>query len=196
MQGGEQRIFVDLSSARESIDVNRFLRAAEEAIDEKRLLKIHYTNANNFSYERVIEPLALSYQWYAWYLFAFCPQKSGYRLFKLSRILCMETISGFFSQEHGDVETLMRSHTSSDKRKYFKARLLCEGEIKQQVMEYLSSNIIEEHKNGDFVIEINLPFERMWFSLLLGFGSSIKVIDCNELRDMLKEKAKEILSAY
>lgn len=63
-------------------------------------------------------------------------------------------------------------------------------------MEYLRPNIIEEQKNGDFIIGINMPMERMWFSLLLGFGGSVKVIDCDELKEMLKQKAKEILSSY
>lgn len=114
----KQRIFIDLSSVRESICVGQNLWIIEKAIDERKLLKINYTNAENFSYERIVEPLALSYRWYAWYLFAFCPQRNAYRLFKLPRISCLETTPGFFSREHGDAEKLMQNHMKSDNRRY------------------------------------------------------------------------------
>jgi len=196
MQGGEQRIFIDFSSARENIDVNGHLQITEKAVNNKSLLKICYTNSENFYSERIVEPVALSYQWYAWYLFAFCPPKNDYRLFKMPRISHCEIIPGAFSKEHENIETLMKNRTGKDMRKYYKARILCKSEIKQQVLEYLSSNIVDDRENGDFIIEINLPFERMWFSLLLGFGDKVRVLDCEELKNMLKQKAKEILSVY
>jgi len=196
MQSGDQRIFIDFSSARENIIVNEHLITVDKAVSEKRLLKICYTNADNFFSERIVEPLALSYQWYAWYLLAFCLEKNDYRLYKLLRISHCEIIVGHFSKKHESAEALMKYHVNEDKRKYFNTRILCKGEIRQQVSEYLSSNIIKQQENGDFFIEINMPFEHMWFSLLLGFGDKIKVLDCDELKAMLKQKAKEIISIY
>lgn len=74
--------------------------------------------------------------------------------------------------------------------------LLCKKEIRQQALEYLNSNIVEQRDNGDFVIAMNVPFERMWFSLLMGFGDKVQVLEPEELKTMLKQKAEEILSIY
>jgi predicted DNA-binding transcriptional regulator YafY len=196
MQSGEQRIFVDFSAAREGILVNEHLRMIEKAIHDKAPINIEYINAEQIASTRLVEPLALSYQWYAWYMFAYCAEKQDYRLFKLTRILKCESASGTFSKEHSNIEGLMKNKSKSDQRKYYHIRLLCKKEIRQQALEYLNSNTIEEYENGDFIITMNVPFERMWFSLLLGFGDKAQVLEPDELKVMLKQKAEEILSIY
>ena len=196
MQGGEQRIFIDFAVAREGLHINEHLLLIEKAIYEKMPLFIEYVNAEGMLSERIVEPLALSYQWYAWYLFAFCTIKKDYRLFNIPRLSSCNPITGSFSKEHGNIEALMKNTVAPDNRKYFHIRLLCKKEAQKQALEYLSSNVVEEYGNGDFIIEMNVPLERMWLSLLLGFGNQIEVLEPEVLRIMLKEKAKEILSIY
>lgn len=196
MQGGEQHVFIDFSVARENVSVNRYLPVIEKAIHAKTLLRLEYTNAEGGLTIRTVEPLALSFQWYAWYAFAYCTEKKDYRLFKLPRISRCEPVDGLFSKEHGDIEALMKNKGTADNRKIDSTRVLCKGEVRQQILEYLRCHIIEERKNGDFVIEIRLPFERMWFSLLMGFGDKVRVLDSDDLKKMLKQKAEEIFSLY
>jgi predicted DNA-binding transcriptional regulator YafY len=59
-----------------------------------------------------------------------------------------------------------------------------------------NSNTIEEYENGDFILTMKVPFERMWFSLLMGFGDKVQVLEPDELKAMLRQKAEEILSIY
>ena len=129
-------------------------------------------------------------------MFAYCVEKQDYRLFKLPRIAKCETVSGAFTKEHGNIELLMKNKSSSDHRKYYHIRLLCKNEVRQQVLEYLCSNIIEDHGNGDFIVTMNVPLERMWFSLLMGFGDKVQVLEPEELKTMLKHKAQEIMQIY
>jgi predicted DNA-binding transcriptional regulator YafY len=196
MQGGEQRLFVDFTIAREGAQVNEHLQAIEKAIHEQTPLLLKYTNADNITSERVVEPLALSFQWYAWYMFAYCTLNKSYRWFKLIRIIDCQPTSGFFTKVHDKIDSLMKNNLEHDKRKYYCVRLLCKKEVRLQVMEYLSSNIIEEYNDGNFIIELNVPFERMWFSMILGFGNQVEVIEPPELITMLKQKAEEIMSIY
>ena len=57
--------------------------------------------------------------------------------------------------------------------------------------------IIEERGNGDFVLVTEVvETERMWFSLLMGFGSMVKVLEPQEIIDMIKEKTAEIQNLY
>ncbi len=196
MQSGEQRIFVDFSVAREGVSVKEYLSMIEKAIFDKSSLRIDYVSAEQLVSTRQVEPLALSYQWYAWYLFAYCTRKQDYRLFKLQRIVKCEPVPGIFTKEHGNIEELMKIKSETDQRKYYHIHLLCKNEIRQQVLEYLNGNIIEEHENGDFIITMNVPYERMWFSLLMGFGDQIQVLEPEELKVLLKQKAEGILSIY
>ena len=196
MPGKEQRVFVDFTVAREHPRVNETLRAIEAAIHDQTTLQIEYAGTEGQSSVRTVEPLALSYRWYAWYLFAYCRDRQDYRLFKLPRILSCRPLKSSFSKKHGNIEELMETHSSQDKRQWYRIRLLCRKEVRPQALEYLGNNIIEEQANGDFILENHLPFERMWFSLLLGFGDQVKVLEPEDLKIMLKEQAEKILSLY
>lgn len=192
----EQKVFVDLSAARDGANTEEFLRRLEKAIHNKTLVEIEYANPDSFRTTRVVEPLALSYQWYAWYLFAYCREKMDYRMFKLPRISACKPIAGPFAKDHGDAGELLRKHNAADTREYYKIRLLCKGVVRSQVMEYLNGSIAEEREDGDFVLSMSGPYERMWFSLLLGFGDKVQVLEPEELKQMLRKKAEEILSVY
>ncbi len=194
IQDCEQRIFINLSAARENSFVSSYLSVIDKAIKNRTLLQINYTNTTGDRTERTVEPLALSYQWYSWYLLAYCTVKQDYRLFKLSRISNCELVEGNFSKEHGNIEVLMKNLSEPDQKKYLNIRLLCKNGVRHQVMEYLSDNIVEERENGDFVIKMNVPLERMWFSLLMGFDKQVEVLEPESLKVMLRERAEEILS--
>ena len=196
MQDREQRLFVDFTIAREGAYVNKHLPVIEKAIHEQAPLLIKYTNADNIPSERVVEPLALSFRWYAWYMFAYCTLNKSYRWFKIIRIMDCQPTSGIFTKIHDEIDKLMKNNLEPDKRKYYCVRLLCKKEVKLQVMEYLNPAIIKENEDGNFIIELNVPFERMWFSIILGFGDQVKVIEPPELIIMLKQKAEEIMSIY
>lgn len=196
MQGGDPRIFIDFSAAREGMAVNEYLRIIEQSIQHKTPLIIEYGDAGQNITTRQVEPLALTYQWYAWYMFAYCTMRKDYRFFKLPRISRCEIQPGAFSKEHGPVEPLMKSSSTPDHRNCWHIRLLCKKEIRLQAMEYLSSRCIEECENGDFILTMDVPFERMWFSLLMGFGNQVEVLEPDTLKDLLKEKAMEITALY
>lgn len=189
-------IFMDMSASREAAGVNENLRILDKAITGKLPLKLRYSDASSKESERLVEPLALSYQWHAWYLFAYCLSKKDYRLFKLPRIISCEPIAGNFTLLHENVEALMKDKLLSDSREYSHIRLLCSQDILNQALEYFHPSGIEELENGDAVISLNVPFERMWFSLLMGFGNQVKVLEPEELKERLSVKAKEILSLY
>lgn len=189
-----QSVFVDLSVARENAAINRRLRQLDAAIRSHTPVCIGYSDSQSRPTTRVVEPLALSYRWYAWYLFAYCTQKQDYRLFKLPRITSCEHREGAFARDHGDVEALMKTHGGAQGDPW-QVRLLCQAEARAQVLEYLRGDIVEERPNGDFVLAFCLPYERMWFSMLLGFGDQVQVLQPEELRTMVAQKAWEILNA-
>lgn len=196
METGNQHIFMDLSAAREGSHINEHLTRIDEAVTRKALLSITYSDSGQNESTRIIEPLALSYQWYSWYVFAYCHTRQDYRYFKLSRIQSCERISGTFEKQHGNIEKLMKEKLSADTRTYHHIRLQCRNEVRNQALEYFPSAKREELPGGDIILTMDLPYERMWFSLLLGFGNKITVLEPEELKIQLTEKAKEILALY
>lgn len=192
-----QRVFLDFGVAKEGENVPQYIQALEDAISAQYMVEFDYTGGGGETKHRVVEPLALAYKWYAWYLFGYCTFRKDYRVFKLARICNLLTTKEPFIKEHSNVSELLEAHWNSDRRTYYDIKLLCRAEVKMPVMEYLGGRVLEEFENGDFVILLHSPEnERMWFSLLLGFGDKVKVLEPDELKDRLLQKANEIQKLY
>lgn len=193
----EQRIFIDFGVVREGRNIPQFVREIEEAIQNKRLIEFDYADSAGQKSHRTVEPLALNYRWYAWYLLAYCTNKNDYRIFKLNRLTDLTVTDRQINCEHGNVPELLEKQWRDDTRRYIPMKLLCKAEVRVAIMEYMRGKIIEERENGDFVIATyGIENERMWLSLLLGFGDSIEVLEPQEVIDMLKEKALQIQNLY
>ena len=192
-----QRVFIDFSVVKEGKKIPEYVREMEEAIRDKTIIEFGYTDSNGRKNRRTVEPLALNYRWYAWYLLAFCTRKNDYRFFKLNRIEDFVVTDQPTTREHGNIQELLEKQWDSDTRRYLPIKLLCKSEMRVAVTEYLKGEIIEECENGDFVMMIHgIDGERMWFSLLLGFGDSVEVLEPQEVIGMLKKKSFEIQNLY
>lgn len=192
-----QHIFFDFGASGENNEIQAKLKALEKAVSEKKVVQISYVNALGETSNRLIEPIALNYRWYAWYLLAYCKMKKDYRIFKLARINELETAGATFGKEHGEPAVLLEQAFQGSGRKGLNIALLCKAEIKVQACEYLCGTITETLDNGDFIMRIYvLEDERMWFAALLSFGDMIKVLEPEELKKRLKETAKKIITLY
>jgi len=145
----------------------------------------------------LIEPVALNYRWYAWYLLAFCTSKQDYRIFKVARIGEIKPTKMSFSIVHDDPARLLEKTFQGGERKGIDITIHCKAEIKVPICEYLGGRIIETQENGDFIMQVHaLEDERMWFAMLLSFGGKLEVLQPESLKIRLIETAKNILSLY
>lgn len=193
----EQRVFIDFGVIKEGKNIPGFVREIEGAIHSKSIIEFDYTSNTGQKSHRTVEPLALSYRWYAWYLLAYCTNKNDYRFFKLNRLMDLTVTDKQIEYEHGNIPELLEKHWSNDSRRYISMKLLCKAKARVSIMEYMKGKIIEEHENGDFVMMMHeIENDRMWFSLLLGFGDLVKVLEPQEIIDKLKEKTLQIKNLY
>lgn len=191
-----QKVFLDFGVAKEGENIPEYISLIEDAISNELAIEFDYTNNENKLNHRIVEPLALSYKWYAWYLFGFCTYKNDYRIFKLNRMVNV-TKTVLVAKVHNNVAELLEKQWNSDNRKYLDIAIKCKAEVKVPVMEYLRGRIQETYEDGDFVMTLHLPEnERMWYSLLLGFGDKVEVIEPKELKESLMKKALEIQNLY
>jgi predicted DNA-binding transcriptional regulator YafY len=79
-QGPPERIYLDFGVLREGANTNEYLKIFEAAIRIEQVVEFEYTNAENNKTHRLVEPIAVTYKWYTWYLFGFCREKQDYRL--------------------------------------------------------------------------------------------------------------------
>jgi predicted DNA-binding transcriptional regulator YafY len=192
-----QHIFLDFGASGEKPAIQAKLTALEKAVTEKKAVQISYVNAYGESSRRVVEPVALNYRWYAWYLVAYCQTKRDYRVFKLARINRLEATDKTHTKEHGDSAVLLEQAFQGMGRRSLEVTLLCKAAVKTQAGEYLGGTITETFENGDFMMRMSvLNDERAWFAMLLSFGNQVTVIEPEELIIRLAETAGNILALY
>ena len=195
-------IFLDFgvlreNSLNEKADINKLLKQLESAINAKVAVSFDYTNADGTFRRHEVEPIALTYKWYAWYLFAFSNFKRDYRLYKLIRMTNVNVTDHPFLQSHENAEILLKKHDAEDDRKYIEIKLKCKAEVKMLAVEYLKGKIEKEFDSGDFILNLRLPEnELLWFGTILALGNKAVVLEPERVKKLLCEKAKEILKTY
>lgn len=193
----EQRVFIDFGVVSEGRNITELVREIEEAICNKNIVEFDYTGSTGRKSHRIVEPLALNYRWYAWYMLAYCTYKNDYRLFKLNRLADLIITDKLIEHEHGNIPDLLEKQWRNDTRRNISMKLLCKAEARVPIMEYAKGKIIEERENGDFIMLANgIENERIWFSMLLGFGDAVQILEPQEVIDMLKEKSMQIQNLY
>lgn len=196
-QSVEKKLALDLSVLKEDLNINASIKLIEKAIALEKAVEFKYTNSDNNTSYRAVEPLILTYRWYAWYLFGYCLVKRDYRLFRLSRIRSLILTDKDFSVVHGNRDELIAEHRRKDTRSYLDIKLRCKSDISISAAEAFPGSELFEQDDGDVIIRLRVPEnERMWFAALMGFGDKITVLEPETLRKKLVEKAEEIIKLY
>lgn len=188
-------IFWDFGVTRENRAVQSTLHSLEQAIEEKRYVNFTYLNAEGrLSYPRV-EPLAVYYKWYAWYLFAYSPEKSGYRTYKLARLRSLRTEETVFHREHGEITTLLQNSEQAYYATCIPVELYFEEDGRGLVEEYFADCVIEKCGERGYKAILSVPpKERLWKALLLSFGGRVKVTAPKAYCEELSATARNFLS--
>lgn len=194
---GGQKVFWDFGVTRENGQVQIMNRILEQAARERKYVTFDYRNASGKKSEQYVEPLAIHYKWYAWYLFAHLPEKKQYRTFKVARIRNLHMSEIVSLVEHENVEKLMKNSEQA----YYETCIHIEVQFDKEDLglmeEYFPDCPAEKLSDKKMRIFIDVPAkERLWKALLLSFGDKVKVTGPKDYKTELIETAKKFLSNY
>ena len=145
-KSNETGMILDFSILREGEQTT--LQLLQTAIAEKHAVQFSYTNNNNETRLHCVEPIAVLYRWYAWYLLAYSKAKKDYRTYKLIRMHQVSLTSQPFEQEHAAADVILKENDRNDSRQYTQILLKCQESAKMRVMEYLKGTILETNSDG------------------------------------------------
>lgn len=194
---GGQRIFWDFSVARENKQVQELNICLEQAIAKKSFINFDYQNAEGIKSEQYVEPLAIHYKWYAWYLFSYNPLKKEFRTFKVARMRTLEISRQTSAIDHGDIKKRM----AQSEQEYCKTSSSIEIHFAPQetglIEEHFPDCPIETLSDHECRIFLHVPArERLWRALLLSFGDKAWVTGPECYKQELIQTARKFLSNY
>lgn len=194
---GGQKVFWDFGVTKENADVQNKNKLLEHAIGQEKYVSFAYCNADGRKSVPVVEPLAIHYKWYAWYLFAYSEEKKQYRTYKVARMQNLKETDKISVIDHGDVKVLM----SESEQAYYRTSIPIEVQFANEetalMEEYFPGCPMEQIAENTKRMFIDVPAkERLWKALLLSFGNKVKVIGPEEYKKELIQTAQKFLSNY
>lgn len=194
---GGQKVFWDFGVTKENAGVQSNNQLLEQAISQKRYVTFEYCNADGRKSTPMVEPLAIHYKGYAWYLFAYFDDKKQYRTYKIARIQNLKKLDMVSTIDHGDVKKLM----GESEQAYYRTSIPIEVQFANEetvlMKEYFPDCPIEQISESTKRMFIDVPAkERLWKALLLSFGNKVKVIGPEEYKRELIQTAQNFLSNY
>lgn len=175
----------------------RFLLLLQSAITSRKAVKFSYTNSRNEKRNHVVEPVAVIYRWYSWYLLAYSIVKDDYRTYKLIRMEELEITEDDFSKEHTSPQAILASYDKDNTIRHTKITVKCNPDFIAKAYEYLNGKIIKYLDNGMAIMELSVvENEQLWLGTLLSLGDNMEVLSPGHIRKKLISSAEKIISLY
>lgn len=169
------------------------LAKIKTAIINRKLLAFTYYNTYGEKTTRTVEPLQLWFKGKAWYLRAFCREKQGQRLFKLSRIKNLSLLPEGFEEPEEETPTVL-----DPVKKTPTVEITMELHPSQayRVYDEFEEEQITLHEDGSFTVRFAYPEDEWLYGYLLSFGMYGEVTNPPHIREIIRERLKRTLELY
>ncbi len=193
----DQKVFWDFGVTKEDASVQKKNEVLEKAIGDHRFIHFNYRNSRGDQAEYTVEPLAIHYKWYAWYLFTYCEDKSIYKTFKVARIQNIMIENCISHKDHGDIRIRMKESENA----YYKTCITIEVSFAPSectmMQEYFPDCKVQYITDWECRMQIHVPAkERLWKALLLSFGNKVTILSPESYKEELVQTAKEFYTNY
>lgn len=169
---------------------NEKFELLKSAVVHQKCVKITYANSYGEIYERIVQPLKMSYKSMSWYLKACCTEKQDYRIFKLTRIIDFQVLSdGFLKSSFPELDEI-------SSQTYNKIVLHFPRNMSYRVYDEFDKTQISKKENGDLIVSVEMPEDEWLIGYLLSFGTQVDIIEPVYLQDIVAEQAKKIYEKY
>lgn len=188
---GRDSVLIDLSSwYKDSLAPK--IETIQAAIAEKKKLSFVYY-APGGTDRRLIEPYYLVYRWSSWYVWGWCEKRKDFRLFKLHRMDQVEALEICFSEREAPFPDLSAEHVFPGGI-HVKAEFL--PEVKWRLVDEFGPHCFEEREDGKLFFTADYTNKENLISWLLSFGSKVKLIEPENIRDELLKTAETMANMY
>ena len=188
---GRDSILIDLSSwYRNSLAPK--IELIQNAIASRHLVTFRYYSTSGES-TRKIEPYYLVFQWSSWYIWGWCTDREDYRLFKLNRMENVEETETEFNCRNVPIPDLSNEKIFPGG---IKVKALFAPDMKWRLVEEFGPLCFRETDDGRLLFTADYSDMESLVTWLMTFGAKAEVLEPQEVRDIIRQKAEETLQVY
>lgn len=141
---------------------------------------------------RRIEPYFIQFKWTSWYVYGFCTERQGFRLFKLNRLWNLKSTDEHFQPHMIPKEAAERNGVYSDP---YHVKLLFDKSMRFRLIEDYGLHCYKETNEG-LLLDLNYTNCDYIKSWILSFGEAVTVLEPDGFKDELKRTAENIFNNY
>lgn len=184
-------IVIDLSSWYKTTLTPK-IELIKSAIHRKDKMQFTYYSPNGES-KRTIEPYLLVFQWSSWYVWGYCTYNSGYRMFKLNRIVDLKCTGELFEQRE---LPQFKIHNEEIFANNIMVTAIFNPIVKWRLIDEYGIDSFREQEDGKLLFQFGFTNKINLFSWLLSFGNNVELIEPYDLRKNFIAHTKEIINKY
>jgi predicted DNA-binding transcriptional regulator YafY len=184
----ENYVFIELAPVARDREKAGKLRAA---IEERRLVRFGYIDAEGRRSDRSAEPAALVFAWQSWYLYAFCRGRGDFRLFKIARMADLEVELERFAPHEVDLDARPWNKGWEEASSFVPCVIRFKDSAR--VSEHFEESSIVEEPTGGASVRTYLPLNEWAVNFLLGLGIPFEIVEPEGLRDLVVNRLSELL---
>ena len=187
----KDNILIDLSSHYKS-SLSDKISLIKSAISENKLVSFDYYSENGLSI-RTIEPYFITFKWTSWYVFGYCRDRNGFRLFKLNRLWRHKVLDEPYLPREVPAEELELDDYLTDEKRII---ILFDKSVEYKIVEEYGPDSYKLMEDGSLNLSVGYTNRDYILSWVLGFGDKARIIEPIDLVNEIKEKVKNIIQKY
>lgn len=186
-------LIIDASGWNEPMHASNKISVLSKAIDNLNTVKLKYVDRYESSTERLFDPYCLVLKSGMWYVYGWCHSRCDFRLFKIARIEDLIVTDTIFKKLPSNVYEKLRGNF--DREDFIKFSIEFTSLILPEIEEWLGTDCIRDIGRC-YTATAEMFGGNQLVSKLLSFGSSLKVISPQSLREEVEIECKRMLGNY
>ena len=168
----------------------------KNAIMQSKIIEVDYINAKNQRSHRRLAPHRLIFKSQAWYIWAYCYEKTDYRTFRISRIKnAAITDEGF---DRAALLKYVKTQEEPEEKPHVPVNLVLrftEAAL-YRLYDDFDDDIIQNNGDGTYTVEVDFGEDNWVYGYLLSFGPNVKILSPPHIVEIIREKSREVLGLY
>lgn len=188
------QICIDLSQWMGNSNIQPYLEIAKTALQESRFLTFDYVAHHGNRAARKIEPYQLVLKGSHWYLYGYCHERNGFRLFRLSRMSNLQIQEEDFTLRDYPKPQLEFSDVLASMQTKIKIRI--HKSIMDRVLDYCTFENFSPDGDEHYIVDFPFVENEYHYDILLGFGNQCECLEPLRIRTQIKHRIYEIAAIY
>lgn len=173
-------------------DVNVLFHQLKDAILNQKQIQFIYCRFQGEKYTRNVYPVKLLFKSQSWYLQGYDIDRQDYRIFKLSRMMQLIVTEKSFDRSTMIIPQLNHFEEQSE---MIDVIFQFDISLGQFVFDEFPLLDIEDKKSF-YLVKTSIPYSYWTISYLLSFGSKLKIIEPEWLKEKLLEEIYHLKQLY